>query len=330
MIIKRKVSICCITYNHGSYIEKTLEGFLNQDVDFDFEILIHDDASTDKTVEVIKKFEKKYPNLIKPIYSNVNIYSQGESAIKKLLSIASGDYIAFCEGDDFWIDDKKLNKQINFLDSNKEYVASYHNVRVVDEVGNYFIEEQDSFPLYETHEIYEHEVEVGILCGQLASLVCRNIWKNWSKDKLDQFFNFNLNDDIKISSLMVNEGKVKFMSDIMACYRRTYTGDSWNARTYNKNQTMHLINANRELDKLYKNMFGLNRNDYSVNVIIYSFKFFIKRPSVQNWVCLITSIKQSKSKIRSIIEFLLRILKFILPKDNSRNSRWPRLKNTGL
>jgi len=138
MIIKKKVSICCITYNHGSYIEKTLEGFLNQDVDFDFEILIHDDASTDKTVEVIKKFEKKYPNLIKPIYSNVNIYSQGESAIKKLLSIANGDYIAFCEGDDFWIDDKKLNKQINFLDSNKEYVASYHNVRVVDEVGNYF------------------------------------------------------------------------------------------------------------------------------------------------------------------------------------------------
>lgn len=110
------VSICCITYNHESYIEETLEGFLIQHTDFPFEILIHDDASTDKTADIIREYEQKYPNITKPIYQTKNQYSQGAKINSQFnFPRAKGRYIALCEGDDYWTDKDKLQMQVDGL-----------------------------------------------------------------------------------------------------------------------------------------------------------------------------------------------------------------------
>lgn len=114
---KPVVSICCITYNHESYIEDALEGFLIQETDFPFEILIHDDASTDRTADIIREYEAKYPKLIKPIYQVDNQYSRGVRVNPVFnLSRVRGHYVAMCEGDDYWTAPNKLQLQLQLLE----------------------------------------------------------------------------------------------------------------------------------------------------------------------------------------------------------------------
>lgn len=117
------VSISCITYNHAPYIRECLEGFLMQQCDFEYEILIHDDASTDGTSDIIREYQEKYPEIIKPIIQTENQWSQGVRGInaKFNFSRAQGRYIALCEGDDYWTDPLKLQKQVDFLEANPEY-----------------------------------------------------------------------------------------------------------------------------------------------------------------------------------------------------------------
>ena len=131
------VSISCITYNHASYIRECLDGFLMQQCDFKFEVLIHDDASTDSTQEIIKEYQQKYPDIIKPIFQKVNQWSQGVRGMNATYnySRAKGKYIALCEGDDYWTDPLKLQKQVDFLEENKEYVACQHARIVIDGGG---------------------------------------------------------------------------------------------------------------------------------------------------------------------------------------------------
>ena len=122
------VSICCLTYNHEDYLRDTLEGFLMQKVNFPIEILINDDASTDSTSEIVREYADKYPELIRPFYQPVNLYSQGKDlCLEVLYPQARGKYIALCEGDDYWTDPMKLQRQVDFLEAHPEYSACVHN-----------------------------------------------------------------------------------------------------------------------------------------------------------------------------------------------------------
>jgi glycosyltransferase involved in cell wall biosynthesis len=115
------VSICCITYNHESFIRDAIEGFLMQKTEFLIEIVIHDDASTDNTAEIIKEYAEKYPSLFVPIYQYRNQFSQGIKPLPNFVfPAARGKYIALCDGDDYWTDPFKLQKQVDFLESNPE------------------------------------------------------------------------------------------------------------------------------------------------------------------------------------------------------------------
>lgn len=123
---KPLVSIGCITYNHEKYIRDAIKGFLMQKTTFPFEILIHDDASTDGTADIIREYEKKYPDKIKPIYQMENQYSKGiPISATYQFPRARGKYIALCEGDDYWTDPYKLQKQVDFLEKNIDYGLTF-------------------------------------------------------------------------------------------------------------------------------------------------------------------------------------------------------------
>ena len=128
------VSICCITYNHSQFIRKCLDGFLMQKTDFPIEILIHDDCSTDGTTEIIREYEAKYPDLIFPLYEEENQYQQGKAGEIDFYNYhrARGKYIAYCEGDDYWTNPLKLQKQVDFMETNPEYSVCFHNFQIYD------------------------------------------------------------------------------------------------------------------------------------------------------------------------------------------------------
>ncbi len=128
------VSISCITFNHAPYIREALESFLMQETDFPFEILIHDDCSTDGTDLIIKEYSERFPNIIKPLYESGNQYSQGKPIGSLVWNIprAKGKYIALCEGDDYWCDPLKLQKQVDFLEANPDYGLIYGKVKELD------------------------------------------------------------------------------------------------------------------------------------------------------------------------------------------------------
>jgi len=130
------VSICCITYNHVSYIMEAIDSFLMQETTFPFEILIHDDASTDGTTDIIIDYANKYPDIIRTIIQTENQYSKGGLINPRFVfPKARGKYIALCEGDDYWTDKTKLQKQVNFLENNPDYVITYTDSQPFDKSG---------------------------------------------------------------------------------------------------------------------------------------------------------------------------------------------------
>jgi len=127
------VSICCIAFQHEAFIRKCLDGFLMQETSFPVEVLIHDDASTDETPNIIREYESRYPCIIKPIYQTENQYSKNVKPNKTFnFPRALGTYIAICEGDDYWTDPLKLSKQVAFLENNKDHVLCWTRFHTLD------------------------------------------------------------------------------------------------------------------------------------------------------------------------------------------------------
>ena len=152
------VSIQCLAYNHEPYIRQCLDGFVMQETNFRFEAIVHDDASTDGTAAIIREYAEKYPDIIKPIFQTENQYSKHDGTIRKIMNAKMrGKYVAMCEGDDYWIDPLKLQKQVNYLESHPECTLTLSN-------GYGYIEKEkltvllNPIPIKESRVITMHEV----------------------------------------------------------------------------------------------------------------------------------------------------------------------------
>lgn len=219
-ITKPVVSICCIAYNHERFIEDALEGFLIQETDFPFEIIIHDDASTDKTADIIGEYKKRYPKIITPIYQKENQYSKGQKPlIDFVLPRAAGKYVALCEGDDYWTGPYKLEKQINFLEANPDYVMCYHNAKIIDENGDLI--SQSKLPNELKRDFSKEELIQGKMILTLA--IC---FRNIIREYPDEIYKV-LNGDKFLTSLLGNTGRGKYMPDIDDAVYRKQPGAIW-------------------------------------------------------------------------------------------------------
>ena len=268
------VSVKCITYNHADYIKKALEGFVNQKTDFRYEVIIHDDCSTDGTDLIIKEYAIKYPSIIKPIFETENQYHKKDGSIGRILRRHTrGKYIAMCEGDDYWIDPFKLQKQVDFLESHPDYSMIATNC-LYDRNGNM---QPGSWNVqYDYDPEFKEVVFNGGLFLATTSLLTRaKYYPNRPPEVTSQYVG-----DYPLQIYFAYIGKVRIINDITCVYRLMSQG-SWSSmqvKGLNRDKILTRIkNEHRLLDAMdkvteykYHDIF-LEQKDYFKLIILEGF-----------------------------------------------------------
>lgn len=244
------VSVICNTFNQEKYIEKAIKSFLMQKTDFTFEVVLHDDASTDGTRDIIKKYEKEYPDIIKPIYETENQYNKNARITLDIsLPAARGKYFAICEGDDYWVDPYKLQKQVDYLESHPDCTLCIHNALQVNsedkQIGYVRTTEADS-------EIPVEDVirRGGGMCATNSIMSRTELMKDVPDFYKDHSIDYFLQIYLSIC------GKTFCFSDVMSAYR-VNADNSWTSRMRKnknmmKNHYLRVVNSLKKLN-LYTN-----------------------------------------------------------------------------
>ena len=238
-----KVSACIITYNQENFINDCIEGALNQIVDFDYEIIIGDDCSTDKTSEICKNYAQNYPNIIKYYRRDQNLGLSGNWIAT--LKNCSGNYVALCEGDDYWTNPNKLQLQVDDICNDDSCMFSFHDsvtMNAVDHtsenrVGNKKIDTKPDF----SSVIKQNNIRT-------ETIVFKNII-NW--DELPIWFHNTLKIDFAIILLLLKNGYAKFFSKSMSVYR-IHNNSLWSSK-----ETLHHYNEDM---KFFKNIYNYENN----------------------------------------------------------------------
>ena len=262
------VSIFTLTYNHAPYIRQCLDGFLMQKTDFPFEVIINDDASTDGTTEIVREYESKYPDIIKPIYHSENRYSKGERGFwsRYCLPKSRGKYIALCEGDDYWIDPLKLQKQVDFLEANPEFGMCYTDFNIWYETKrkmdcSLFKNEPQKFPAkYKT--LKDWILAAGYV-APMTWVVRRELFLTYPNI-------ISVDGTFALFSHFMNESKVHCLSsETTAVYRKLRESASHSLSLRKRySRVKGIYSLQQKLAKLYKidhsdNLFLLKRRYYS-------------------------------------------------------------------
>ncbi len=296
-----KVTIVCTTFNNHNFVAQALQSFVEQKTNFDFEIVISDDASNDGTQLIIKEYEKNYPNIIKPIYREINIGA--ERNFLEIFDNIHSEYVVVCEGDDFFIDNNKLQLQVDFLDINKEYSICFHPVRVFYECASHpdSIFPSDKFRFYKTILTLDDLLKRNFI--QTNSCMYR--WR-FNTKRLRDFFPKNiLPRDYYLHLLHAEIGKIGFVDKVMTVYRKHKNGIWWGvgeSDTWFLNCGLLHINF---YDALKKN-FNVNTDQKKYNMAMQILISALNNKSIDT--------------LQSLFEIYPSLSKEILNLENSSNS----------
>ncbi len=228
------VSIYCVVYNHEAYLRQCLDGFVMQKTNFRFEAIVHDDVSQDGSVEIIKEYAERYPNIIKPIYEHENQWSKGSLNIDMIMQPALiGKYVAFCDGDDFWTDPNKLQAQFDAMEKNPDCSICFNRVQVVESDG---ITKRNQIPWeksyvsqgFVTMKTVEEEEFLGHhWCFHTCSFfIKREIYSKYIDMRKNVLSSFPYG-DMSIIMCALTRGNGYFIDKVMGCYR--YMSGGWNS-----------------------------------------------------------------------------------------------------
>ncbi|MBO7413078.1 MAG: glycosyltransferase [Fibrobacter sp.] len=311
------VSIKCLAYNHEKYIAQTMDGFLMQETDFPFEIIVHDDASTDRTADILREYEKKYPLIVKPVYQTENQYSKRDGSLTRASNAPlKGKYVAVCEGDDYWTNPNKLQMQADFLESHDDYFAIGHNVRIVDDNGNPMTQDNpiwrkwfNTYTQMEDRDYTLQDLEKGVMFGQTCTRMYKNIFRKMPADLEQKYFAMDCtNGDVAMSLLSFCCGKVRCSSLVAADHRKSVLNESWTAKTFKKNMTHRDIVSLLE-QETFANNFGVypDFTEQQYRHVRSSFQHLMRSKSWSDLAILISNLRIINHKIK----FLKRLFKIV-------------------
>lgn len=285
-----KLSVILITYNHEKYIEKALDSVLSQVTDFPFEIVIGDDCSPDDTKNIIREYRDKYPDIIRIVHREKNTGRPTLNVYETTMK-CRGDYLAYLEGDDYWTDSDKLQKQMDFLNEHPEYIACTHSHKMIDDNGNDITDPE----ILKISDMYKWSGEFtmddfeksGFWPGHYASVVSKNVYKNKKHDYTILYKSHDFVDDGQILLFLLMEGKIYRLDDEMSVWRyvKKAGGNSWTSRSMKRNIQKEDILMSMELMKWLEKEYSLRdyakikaKKDFETALYLYS-----SSPSKENW-----------------------------------------------
>ena len=250
------VSICSVTYNHAPYIRQCLDGLVMQKTNFPYEILIHDDCSTDGTTEIVKEYAQRYPDKIVPLLENENQYWKVPSILFCLLfPKVRGKYIAFNDGDDYWIDENKLQMQIDFLEKYPEYGMCYTTAKKFIQTENKFTHDPAGELFIDFEDLLKRGNNIPILtCVTRTELVQKYLKeinptsKNW------------LADDYPLLLWLSKNSQIYFFDRITAVYRILEKSASHDT---NPDNTFLFDKSMYEIREFYSKLSGIKIEDFN-------------------------------------------------------------------
>ncbi|MGF0019623.1 glycosyltransferase family 2 protein [Sporofaciens sp. SGI.106] len=309
-----EVSVYCLAYNHEKYIRDALEGFVKQKTTFRFEVIVHDDASTDNTASIIKEYEIKYPEIIKGIYQKENQYSQGVNILEKYIyPKIRGKYIAICEGDDCWIDEKKLQKQFDALEKHPECDMCAHRAKLFDCSKNMVAK---IFPAISKERVLTVEE---VIYGEGGFLPTASLF--FRKDILMNPMDFqriwSIDYTIQIRGAL--RGGIYFIPETMAIYRWKSDG-SWTLRNsdvksqimLNEKKEKMLLELNKETAGRYKDIIEkrLRKNEFYKLILIGDYRAAVQKEN-RCFMQELSPVKQAKLYIKAYFPLIDRLYQTI-------------------
>lgn len=207
------VSVCCTAFNHEDFVGDALDSILNQITHFPFEILIHDDASNDDTVRILKQYQSEFPEIIKPVYQVKNKWQLGIRINPTFnFTRAKGQFIAICEGDDFWVSTDKLQKQVSYMLNSPTVSLTFHQSKVLRENQNQTTLSEDYRP--EQKFTISDIVENWFIYTQTMVIRLSAI------DNMEKFFNGVVNVDWSLQLVAAHNGDVVYLPNLLSVYRK--------------------------------------------------------------------------------------------------------------
>lgn len=276
------VSVSMVTYNHGKYLRQALDSILMQDVSFRYEVVVGDDCSTDQTRSILEEYNQKYPGVFKLLLRSKNTGRPTYNGYK-VKQACRGKYIATLEGDDYWIDPHKLQKQVEFLEANPRFIGVAHNHEVVDAESN-IIPNAKCKGWYPTREgvfTLQDLTEYG-LPGHTATMMYRNIFLSPKYDYTILYKAHDFMGDITICPILLLQGDIWRMADVMSCRRwvRQEGGTNWNSIALNRDVAVEKSYAQMKFLKWCANNF--THNNYvqaaSSQLFVSAVLRFLKKP----------------------------------------------------
>jgi len=285
-----KLSVILITYNHEKYIRKALDSVLMQETNFPFEIVVGEDMSPDDTRNIVKEYRNRYPEQIRLVHREKNTGRPTLNVYETTMK-CRGEYLAYLEGDDYWTDPRKLQKQVDFLEAHPEYIACTHAHKMIDDEGNDITDPE----VLKTSEFYKWSGDFtmeefktsGHWPGHYATVVSRNIYKNTKHDYTILYKAHDFVDDGQILLFLLKEGNIFRMDDEMSVWRyvRKSGGNSWTSRSMKRNIQKEDILMSKTLMKWLEDEYGLTeyakvkaQKDFETSLYL-----FANAPSKENW-----------------------------------------------
>ncbi len=284
-----KVSVIFITYNHEKYVEKALRSVCEQETDFAYEVVVGEDCSTDSTREILKRVAEEYPDKVRLLFRDKN-FGRPTLNVYNTTMECRGEYLAYLEGDDYWTDKKKLQKQVTFLEEHPEYIACTHDCVMIDENGDEIKDESvlSVGDMYKwtgkfTFDDYRHS---GKWPGHYASVVSRNIYPEGKYDYTILYRAHDFVDDAIILLFLLIQGDIYRMDDVMSAWRyvRKKDGTNWNSLSMKRDLIRDDCYLNTTMTKWVEEAVGLTdhaaircKKDFET-----ALKMCIRRPDKEN------------------------------------------------